>query len=180
MWPYLADCAGTDPSVSEIFIVQDRLAPPAKRIRDRVTQAILPIDATIPSIESSDLGDLLGNYQIQGIIAALGVGIILFEDSVGKVFDISRLRYGKIIVGVERGEQGRRIRDEVLAFFRRFNEPLIAGGFVYAVPGLPGELSDDEFEAKVMRPAARRLIQIPAGLSIAELIASVNEADPWS
>lgn len=162
MWPYLSDCVSSDPSKAEIFILQDRFGAAAKRVRDRMTQAVLPIEATIIKVDKARLDELLDNDEIKGIIAALGVGIDVDETST--LFDIGKLRYGKIIIVVDAGGDGTHISSQVLAFLRRFNYPVVAAGHVYLCGAdMSVRMGDEQFTAKVMAPATRGLVRVEPG-----------------
>ncbi|MER3496467.1 MAG: DNA topoisomerase IV subunit B [Armatimonadota bacterium] len=153
----LSDCVSKDPKKCELFLVEGNSAGgSARNARDRIFQAILPLRGKVLNVERARIDKALDNIEIQSLIATIGIGVDLtlgkgnadqpdpeeVEEGNGRrkgkegkkdeiQFDISKLRYDKIILMTDADVDGEHIRTLLLTFFYRYMKPLIAGGHIY-------------------------------------------------
>jgi DNA gyrase/topoisomerase IV subunit B len=136
------------------------------------------MDATIQKIKGTSIHEILDNDAFSSVIAAIGTGISLPDGLAQARTFLDHMRHGKIIIVTDATAEGRYILTQTVALFYRFMNPLFGAKRVYrAVSDLLPSMGTDEFAAKVMKPASRRVVQVEAGSSMTQTLSLLDSTE---
>jgi len=169
----LADCSDRNPENTEVYIVEgDSAGGSAKGGRDRRFQAILPLWGKMLNVEKARLDKVYGNEKLMPVVTALGTGL-------GEDFDLSKLRYGKVIIMADADVDGSHIRTLMLTFFFRFMRPLIEEGHIFiAQPPLFKLSKGKEIRYAYTDPERDKFIEDLGGSADIQRYKGLGEMDP--
>jgi len=171
----LRDCVSINPQEAELFVVSShRLFDLACKTRDRVTQAVVFINESTVPLGDPTVDELLDDEEFRQLISTLGVGVDLssFWGSMSDaLFDLRKLRYGKILLLADDGPTAARVRDQLITWFFLYFHPVLENGHVFDFAERPSdEISPADFEERFMRHTRLTLRGIVLGETLSETL----------